>query len=275
MKVKNLIAATVIGDVLGSYYEGTQPTLGLNNPKTLLSEQELCRILPLEEGRVRKSWTYTDDTVCSLALIRAILDAGDKAEFLRNYCNKYDHPFIGYGGTFRKWLKNKSMPPYGSNANGCLMRIGFVPMLSQSEQEAIDLALECTRITHNHPQAEQATIDFMQLCFKLKSKRGLRCLEEYLAENKIDYTAAYLRSRKVFEMGARETLFMAVVCLKEANSFKEVLLNCLNVGGDTDTLAVVALNLAQHIYPVDNDLLEFSLNILKEASSPLFNELSA
>lgn len=269
----NLLKSTVIGDVLGSYYEGVQPVELLTDPKTLLEEERLYRILPLKALKQRKTWTFTDDTICSLALADAHLLGKDKAANLREYCGRYAHPLIGFGGTFKKWLSDPLMPAYASNANGCLMRIGFIPLLDISVQEAKTIALECTNLTHNHTQAQQVTSDFIELCYALKNTQSKSSLSSYLKRESFSFSVANLRQKQIFEMQALFTLNAAVVCVVEAESFTEVLLNCLNIGGDSDTLAVVALSMAQHLYPVDENLLDFCMRIIKSQSIPLYNEL--
>lgn len=275
MKIRKLLASTIIGDVIGSYYEGAQPVELMTDPLKLLSESELLRILPLDAEKHRKTWVYTDDTVCSLALLQAFLNNAAIDENLRKYCQLYSHPLVGFGGTFKKWLSDPNMGPYGSNANGCLMRIGFIPSLPLDEAKSISLALDFTNITHNSTEAQQCVIDFIELCFSLKTTRSKESLRKYLKKQSFEHTVKSLRDRKLFSMGCLETLGIAIVCVLFSSNFEEVLLNCLNVGGDTDTIAVVALNIAQQIYPVNTDFFNFSMAVIQKQSNELFNEINS
>ena len=230
MNVKQLLAATIIGDVVGSYYEGAQPVQLMTVPTELLPENQLLRILPLDLEKHRSSWTYTDDTICSLALLQAYLTASSEEDCLRKYCLRYAHPLIGFGGTFKKWLKNSNMGPYGSNANGCLMRVGFIPSLPLTLHDALNYAQKCTNITHNSPEAQQSVSDFIALCFILRESKNKEHLKMYLDQHQFSHTPPSLRDRKIFSMNSFETLYIAATCVLFSSNFEQVLLNCLNVG---------------------------------------------
>jgi ADP-ribosylglycohydrolase len=65
--------------------------------------------------------TFTDDTVCTVAVADCILQEGDFATFLKDYGRRY--PGRGYGGWFARWLASDDLAPYGSFGNGAAMRV--------------------------------------------------------------------------------------------------------------------------------------------------------
>lgn len=53
--------------------------------------------------------SFTDDTVCTIAIADALLKGKDFGESLHEWCNRYPHPMSGYGGRFRQWVfENKT-----------------------------------------------------------------------------------------------------------------------------------------------------------------------
>jgi ADP-ribosylglycohydrolase len=90
----------IIGDIVGSIYEH-------NNIKT--------KDFPLfAEGA-----TFTDDTVCTVAIADGLLSGGDFVDHLRTWVRRYPH--AGYGGMFLRWAFADGMGPYGSWGNGSAM----------------------------------------------------------------------------------------------------------------------------------------------------------
>lgn len=53
--------------------------------------------------------SFTDDTVCTIAIADALLKGKDFGESLHEWCNRYPHPMGGYGVRFRQWVfENKT-----------------------------------------------------------------------------------------------------------------------------------------------------------------------
>jgi len=73
-----------------------------------------------------------------------------------------------------------------------------------------------------------------------------------------------MHNKKSFEMNALTTLKQAVAILYESTSFEDVLKNCFYVGGESDTLACVACNLASSYYAISNKLQNIAMNSLTD-----------
>ena len=77
-------------------------------------------------------------------------------------------------------------------------------------------------------------------------------------------TVEDMHNKKSFEMNALTTLKQAVAILYESTSFEDVLKNCFYVGGESDTLACVACNLASSYYAISNKLQNIAMNSLTD-----------
>ncbi len=87
----------VAGDIVGSVHE-FQPI------KT--------KEFPLFSPRSR----FTDDSVLTIAVAKAILQGSSYREAIHSFGRRY--PDAGYGGRFIGWLASPDPKPYGSFGNG-------------------------------------------------------------------------------------------------------------------------------------------------------------
>jgi ADP-ribosyl-[dinitrogen reductase] hydrolase len=258
----------IIGDVIGSIYEGHQwqrKDLDLVSP-TPVAEREDIKPMFEKLKWVRKDQAWTDDTLCTLGLYHAYLYNEDPTEALVRFCKAYNDEATGFGKAFAKWLDNPV--PYNSLGNGSIMRVGFIPYLNEPLSVKLKIGHDYTAISHNHEDSFVAVESFITICDALQwsKQKGFEhktILDEYLKLNNIDDTVESLHEQFVFELNAKKTLNQAVVILAESNSFEEALANCFYVGGDSDTLACVVGNMAGIVYDIPKDLLELSMNTLK------------
>ena len=74
----------IIGDIVGSRFE--------------FSDQGLCEGFEL----FTPDCSYTDDTICTVAVADAILNKRSYKESLLDWCRRYPHPMGGYGNRFAR-----------------------------------------------------------------------------------------------------------------------------------------------------------------------------
>lgn len=258
----------IIGDVVGSIYEGHQwqrKDLDLVSSIPVVERKD---IKPMFEKLkwVRKDQAWTDDTLCTLGLYHAYLYKEDPTEALVRFCQAYNDESTGFGKSFAQWLDNPV--PYNSLGNGSIMRIGFIPYINEPLSAKLKLGHDYTAISHNHEDSFVAVESFITICDALQQakEQGLdhkSILTDYLKMNGIEDTVESLHDEFKFELNAKKTLNQSVVILAESNSFEEALVNCMYVGGDADTLACVVGNMAGIVYNLPQDLLDLALNTLK------------
>lgn len=260
---ENNMLAGIIGDVIGSVYEAyqwTEKNLALYQPLPI-KNNILVKPLFKDMTWVRKEYSWTDDTLCTLALYDAYINKLDPTTTLQVYCKHYGNEGIGFGKSFKAWIENPV--PYESFGNGSIMRIGFIPFLPLTLKDQIDLGLQYTEISHNHIDSFTAVTDFLILCnqLKLEKEKNLKfknCLKSYLHAYEIKSTVQSMHDENKFVINALGTLHQAVVIVYESDSIEQILRNCFYVGGDSDTLACIACNLGSMIYQLPKDLWEKS-----------------
>lgn len=244
----------IIGDIVGSVYEGHQWTSkGLPLIQNLPFDDTIVTPIIKNISFVRKSYGFTDDTLCTLGLYYSYINSLDYTKGLQDFCIKHQNDDIGYGKSFKSWLDNPT--PYNSYANGSIMRIGFIPFLDISLNDKLQLGFDCTKISHNHPDSFKAVNDYILMCDNLKKYNNKNHIIDYL--NNADFTLSVedMHLKKYFELNALQTLFQALRIVYESNSFEDILINTCYVGGDTDTLACIACNIGSIIYPIPQHLM--------------------
>jgi len=129
----------IIGDIVGSRFEW-------DNIKT--KDFELLNY----------HCFFTDDSIMSLAVARAILDSGKDIEKLSKIIVQCiqdvgrPYPEAGYGYLFQQWLFADKPQPYNSYGNGAAMRVSACGFAAVTLDEAKQLAKTVTEVTHNHPE---------------------------------------------------------------------------------------------------------------------------
>ena len=95
----------IIGDIVGSIYEW-------NNIKT--------KEFPLFQDKC----FFTDDTVMTCAVADAIMNGGERDNFIDSM-KKYGrmYPYAGYGSNFVSWIFSDNRKAYNSFGNGSAMRV--------------------------------------------------------------------------------------------------------------------------------------------------------
>ncbi|KAA0676387.1 ADP-ribosylglycohydrolase family protein [Roseomonas genomospecies 6] len=226
----------IIGDIVGSVYEW-------DNIKT--------KDFPLfvEDG------SFTDDTVCTVALAHCIMDWGDPVAYLRRWGRRY--PDAGYGGSFGRWLWAEEPEPYDSFGNGAAMRVSPCAWLAPNNREARSLARAVTRVTHNHPEGmrgAQAVTDAIWL-----ARRGAGCdtirarvSERYRYD--LSPSVGDIRLGYSYDITCQGTVPPAIICALEANDFEDAIRNAVSIGGDSDTLAAISGSIAEAMFGIPDAL---------------------
>jgi ADP-ribosylglycohydrolase len=241
----------IIGDIVGSVFE-------FNNIKT--------KDFPF----FCDASTFTDDTVCTVAVAEAILDGSDVAASLRKWCWRY--PDMSYGDSFRRWLASADPKPYNSWGNGSAMRISPAAFLAPSMEYARRLAIQGTEVTHNHPEGIKGALATVDAIWQLASGP----MNEVQVREHIATTYGYDMNRTVdsirptyqFNESCQETVPEAIICALEGVDFEDVIRNAISIGGDSDTVAAIAGAIGEVRFPVD-----IPEEICREALTRLPNDL--
>lgn len=201
--------------------------------------------------------TFTDDTVCTIAVADCVMRGGDFADFLRAYVRRY--PGRGYGGMFAEWALTPDMPAYGSWGNGAAMRVSGIAWLAECEAQALELAAVSAAVSHDHPDAlagAQAIVLAMWL--------GRQGVPPHEIRGRIAERFGYdlqasiddIRPRYGFDISCRGTVPPALIAALEADGYEDAVRGAISLGGDADTLACIAGGLAEVLFGLPDHVAE-------------------
>ena len=134
------VIGAILGDIAGSQFE-------FNRPENL--DYKHCELFT-------NRCSYTDDTIMTLAVKKAILADADFTKTMREVGQPY--PYSGYGGRFYEWMYGENPKPYNSFGNGSAMRVSFVGEHFDALEDVISMAEKSAEVTHNHPEGIKGAV---------------------------------------------------------------------------------------------------------------------
>ncbi len=235
----------ITGDIVGSIYEH-------GNIKT--------KDFPF----FGKGCTFTDDTVCTIAVADWLMTGGDVAEHLRRHVQR--HPNRGYGGMFRQWAMYGG-GPYNSWGNGAAMRVSPVAHFARDEQELLDLAEQSASVTHNHTDAV-AGAQAVALCMWMaKAGAEAMSIRDEIANRfgyDLTHTVDEIRPGYRFDISCAGTVPQAITCALEGSGYEDAVRNAISIGGDSDTIACITGGIAAVTFGVPDHIAEMSRGYLSD-----------
>lgn len=229
-----LILCGIFGDIIGKHFE----FLRIPN-KT--KDFELFN----------EDSTYTDDTMCTLAVMKWL--NGDTkqslADIMRETCNA--EPYRGYGGMFRKWLRDENMTAYSSFGNGAGMKSSPVGWYARSEEECLELAKQTAIITHNHPEGIKGAQAIALSVFMAKNSESKDNIKKRISElfhYDLDRTLDEIRPTYKFDVTCQGSVPEAIIAFLESTDIEDAVRNAVSLGGDTDTQGIMAGAIAEAYY---------------------------
>jgi len=220
----------IAGDIIGSVYEA-RPI------KT--------KDFPLFQNRSR----FTDDSVLTVAVAKAILEKSGYEETVQDMGRRYPH--AGYGGSFMRWLMSEHPRPYNSWGNGAAMRVSPVGFAFDDEKIVLAEAEKTAEITHNHPEGikgAQATALAVFLARTGTGKNDIRMRISREFGYDLDRTVDDIRPGYSFDVSCQGTVPEAVVAFLDSDSWEDAVRNAVSLGGDSDTLACITGGIAEAFY---------------------------
>jgi ADP-ribosyl-[dinitrogen reductase] hydrolase len=239
--LKDAIYGLAIGDALGVPYEfmprGSFKACGMDGYGT--------HNMP--------AGTFSDDTSLTLATCDSIKQCKQiNIDHMRN-CFKdwYMHGKYAVDGevfdvgntTAQAIIKGHGLNSEYSNGNGSLMRIiplAFIDNITNDEIEAV------SAITHAHEVSKSICVLYVRFAIDLISGSSIRDAMKKLPK---EYQVASLPLEEIGSSGYVVDTFKASLwALANTNTFKDCVLEAVNMGDDTDTTAAVAGALAGIVY---------------------------
>lgn len=241
----------IIGDIVGSRFEfGPVP------------EEHFELFTP--------ECSYTDDTVCTIAIADAIMNHKDYQQSLLEWCRRYPNPMGSYGHRFYQWIHADVQTPMNSYGNGSAMRVSPIGWLFDDYHEVMDEAKKSAEVSHNHPEGIKGAQCVATLIYWLRTVRVTKEKVERAVKKGFDYDIPPMKdilrigSLGHFDGTCQETVPMAIRCFLDADNFEEVIRKAVLCDGDTDTKAAIAGSIAESYYEIPEEMIEKAISYLPD-----------
>ena len=243
----------IIGDIVGSIYEWNNHR---SKEFTLLTYKNF----------------FTDDSVMSLAVAKALLESKQDYSDLSNNVVKYmqevgrNYPNCGYGGGFYNWMFSNNPKPYNSYGNGAAMRVSACGLVANSIEEAILLSKKVTEVTHNHPEGIKGAEATAVAIYLAKSGSNILEIRDYINKHyyPMNFKLDDIRDSYKFNETCQDTVPQAIEAFLESKNFEDAIRNAISIGGDSDTLAAITGGIAEAYYGIPTEIRKHALTYLDE-----------
>jgi len=220
----------IVGDVIGSYYE-------FHNCKRT--------DFPLFNEKSR----FTDGTILTIAVADAFMNKKDYAKTYKEYAKK--HLLAGFGRSFVQWVDGDSMLPYNSWGNGSAMRVSSIGWLCNTLEEVLIEAEKTAEVTHNHSEGIKGAKAIASAIFLARTGKTKEEIKDYITntfEYNLNRTLNEIRPDYVFHVSCQKSVPESIIAFLESENFEDCIRKAISIGGDSDTIAVMAGSIAEAYY---------------------------
>ena len=207
-----------------------------------------------------KESRYTDDSVMTVAVAEALMDAAwgqaresDVKSELIHAMKEWGHriPDAGYGGMFYQWLFTDATEPYGSFGNGSAMRVSPAGWLYGSLERTREVARWTAEVTHNHPEGVKGAESVAAIIFLARTGHKKDEIREYVIREfgyDLSRTCDEIRPGYHHVETCQQTVPEAITAFLEGEDFEDVIRMAVSLGGDCDTLTDIAAAMGEAYY---------------------------
>lgn len=205
--------------------------------------------------------SYTDDTICTVAVADAIISGKSYTDRLHHWCRMFPHPMGGYGGSFARWVASDDPQPYNSFGNGSAMRVSPVAWAFNDLDKILSEAEKTAIVTHNHPEGVKGAVAVAHAIYHLRTTHDLAGLESVMNAYYPDFMSGNY-TPGVFNETCQGTV---PVCLKifiSSSSFEDAIRNAISWGGDSDTIGAIVGSMAEAQWGIPRDIAMQALKMI-------------
>lgn len=254
------ILGAIAGDIIGSRFEFHPHK---SKDFDLFSENDsFDKNGKLTLGYFIKGSRFTDDTVMTLAVAKALLDCKGDYEKLSEIAIKSmkelgrKYPLVGYGNNFNRWLMLPNAEPYNSFGNGSAMRISAVPYFANDLDTLHELVEKVTCITHNHPEGIKGACAVADCIWFALKKYNKAYIKRYIEKNyyKLDFDYNDLVKTYKFDETCQGSVPQSIFAFLISDSYEDSIRTAVSIGGDADTMAAIVGAISSAYYGVPDNI---------------------
>jgi ADP-ribosyl-[dinitrogen reductase] hydrolase len=238
-----ILTFTAVGDAYGVCFEYAPPEI-------IRTRNNLAGYFRHHKYQIGGG-RYSDDTQMSIAVAETLLRQGDAAsarDFTASFVAAFQRdPREGYAGRFHEFLLTVTDADdflarirNDSDRSGGAMRAGACGLIG-SVDVVKSVAARQAAVTHDTPDgiaaAQAAALMVHYLLYRLGPRRDL---PDFLDTHVRGYGWSRMREGSVGAKGC-DSVGAAITALVRNHSLSDLLIDCVNFGGDVDTVAAIAM----------------------------------
>lgn len=251
----------IIGDVIGSRFE-------FNNTRDYNFELFTAQN------------SYTDDTICTLAIADAILSLESFRDKLLEWCRIYPNPMGGYGCSFARWIFSNDHLPYNSFGNGSAMRVSPVAWAFDDLKDVIDWAIKTASVTHNHPEGIKGAVAVAHAIWYMRNYEKVEIYtdgaDKPFSSTRFVNIPLFIKTMEEYYPGFMDQAFtpgkfdetcqgtvplcLQIVC--NSHSFEDAIRKAISFGGDSDTIGAIVGSIAEARFGIPQEFIDKVLTYL-------------
>lgn len=234
----------IIGDVIGSRFE-------FNNTRDY------------HFNLWDDSCSYTDDTICTMAIADAILTGESYKSKLLEWCNTYPHPMGAYGGRFAQWIHSEDPQPYNSFGNGSAMRVSPVAWAFNDLEDVKREAEKTAAVSHNHPEGIKGAVAVAHAIWLFRTGWG-KSLREWcdtMQQYYPGFESQHFEQGK-FDETCQGTVPLCLQIICQATDFEDAIRRAISFGGDSDTIGAIVGSIAEARWGIPQQIIDNVMEFL-------------
>lgn len=234
----------IIGDVIGSRFE-------FNNTRDYNFNlwDDTC--------------SYTDDTICTLAIADAILTGESYKSKLLEWCRSYPNPMGAYGGRFAQWIHSEDPQPYNSFGNGSAMRVSPVAWAFNDLEDVKREAEKTAAVSHNHPEGIKGAVAVAHAIWLFRTGWG-KSLREWcdtMQQYYPGFESQHFEQGK-FDETCQGTVPLCLQIICQATDFEDAIRRAISFGGDSDTIGAIVGSIAEARWGIPQQIIDNVMEFL-------------
>lgn len=238
--MRHCLLGALWGDICGAPYE-------------FHSEHDATRVSLNHPKR-----TFTDDTVLTLAVAKAILEKRPYRDTIAELALRY--PTCGFGGRFYQlWIQQREFEPYNSFGNGSAMRVSPVAWAFNTMEDVLREAEASAACSHNHPEGIRIAKAVAAAIFLARKGHDKEEIATFLEEafeipQATSMEEVRAREQSIGWSATYSSIPGAINTFMCTDSFEACLREAIALGGDADTQAAIAGSIAEAYYGPDETI---------------------
>lgn len=205
--------------------------------------------------------SFTDDTICTVAIMDAIVSGKSYQEKILEWCRQFPHPMGGYGVSFAQWLRSENPQPYNSFGNGAAMRVSPVAWAWNDLEDVKMEAEKTASISHNHPEGILGAVAVAHAIWYFRN-----CVdrEDFISTMNQYYPGFMAQEFKPgkFDETCQGTVPLCLQIVCNSHGFEDAIRRAISWGGDSDTIGAIVGSIAEARWGVPDNIYTFALGYL-------------